>query len=418
MEQFLINGGKILNGEIFVEASKNAYLPILAASALCDGEVLFENAPGFSDIENMCKILSLLGLSAKREGETLLISGEINNTKVTHEYTQKLRASVYFMGVLLAKFRQAIISYPGGCKIGTRPVDIHISALKSLGAKIIERHGYIYCYGQNMQAGKVVFSSVSVGATENLILACCLLKGVSTLYNAAKEPEIVELARFLNSMGADIRGAGTDIIEIRGVERLHGGEFKVMPDRIIAGTHLILGALCGKRLEIVGARRKDNQMLLDILNQSACQIEEKRDRIIVSRLGKTSAIKFLETLPFPNFPTDLQAQIMVLAAVSNGTTVIRENIFENRMSHVMELVKMGADIFVRDRLAIINGVEKLYGAEVYANDLRAGAALVIAGLIAEGYTTISGVDYIDRGYFQLERTYEQVGADIKRIKLG
>ena len=417
-EVFLIRGGKTLSGEIEVEASKNAYLPILASSILCDGDVTFTNVPEFSDIDNMCDILKILNVKVSRKNNYLSLNTEsVVNTKISHELTAKLRSSIFLLGALLGKFRQAVISYPGGCKIGTRPIDIHLKAFRSLGVKIVEKHGYIYCNASNMKAGKVVFPSVSVGATESLMMCATLLEGETTLYNVAKEPEIKELEKFLNSLGADIRGAGTDTIKITGVKKLHSGEFKVFPDRIIAGTHLILGALCGKNMTISNFRREDNQFLLNILKESACDFKLKNDKIIVTAQGRYPSYKFVETLPFPYFPTDLQPQLMVLETLSKGTSVIKENLFENRFNHVMELTKMGADILVKDRLAIISGVEKLFGADVYSSDLRAGAGLVIAGLMAEGYTTIHNIHFIDRGYEKLEEKYQNLGAEIKRMNI-
>ena len=415
-EKFLINGGKILFGEIEVEASKNAYLPILAGSILCEDRVTFLNTPNFLDIENMCEILKILNVKVKRDGELLSLDlHSKKNEKISHEYTNKLRASIFLLGPLLAVFKQAVISYPGGCNIGTRPIDIHINAFKSLGVKIVERHGYIYCNAQNMKAGKVVFSSVSVGATESVMMSAVLLKGKTTLYNVAREPEIKELARFLNAMGAKIYGAGTEKIEIEGVKKLKGVEFSVCKDRIIAGTHLLLGALIGKNMRVIGAKREDNEILFDILKKSACSFKEDNSGVVISSCGRSEACKFIETLPYPNFPTDLQPMFMAFETLSQGTCVIKENLFENRFNHVMELIKMGADIFVKDRLAIIKGVEKLYGADVFASDLRAGAGLVLAGLVAEGYTTIHNIHYIDRGYERLEEKYRELGADITRL---
>ena len=415
-EKFLINGGKILSGEIEVEASKNAYLPILAGSILCEDKVTFLNTPNFLDIENMCEILKILNVKVKRDGKLLSLDlHSKKNEKISHEYTNRLRASIFLLGPLLAVFKQAVISYPGGCNIGTRPIDIHINAFKSLGVKIVERHGYIYCNAQNMKAGKVVFSSVSVGATESVMMSAVLLKGKTTLYNVAREPEIKELARFLNAMGAKIYGAGTEKIEIEGVKKLKGVEFSVCKDRIIAGTHLLLGALIGKNMRVIGAKREDNEILFDILKKSVCSFKEDNSGVVISSCGRSEACKFIETLPYPNFPTDLQPMFMAFETLSQGTCVIKENLFENRFNHVMELIKMGADIFVKDRLAIIKGVEKLYGADVFASDLRAGAGLVLAGLVAEGYTTVHNIHYIDRGYERLEEKYRELGADITRL---
>ena len=417
-EVFLIQGGNSLSGELKVEASKNAYLPILASTILCDGNIEFLNVPNFSDIENMCEILKVLNVKIKRENNFLSVNTDsVVNAKISHELTAKLRASIFLLGALLGRFRQAVISYPGGCKIGTRPIDIHLKAFRSLGVKIVEKHGYIYCNAGNMKAGKVVFPSVSVGATESLMMCAALLEGETILYNVAKEPEIKELERFLNQMGAKIRGAGTDTIRITGVKKLSGGEFSVFPDRIIAGTYLILGSLCGKNLHISNFKKEDNEFLLNILKETACDFKLKNDNIIVTAQKRNPSYKFVETLPFPSFPTDLQPQFMVMETLAKGTSVIKENLFENRFNQTMELTKMGADILVKDRLAIISGVEKLFGADVYASDLRAGAGLVIAGLMAEGYTTLHNIHFIDRGYERLEEKLKGVGADIKRVQI-
>ena len=417
-EVFLIQGGNSLSGELKVEASKNAYLPILASTILCDDNIEFLNVPDFSDIENMCEILKVLNVKIKRENNFLSVNTDsVVNAKISHELTAKLRASIFLLGALLGRFRQAVISYPGGCKIGTRPIDIHLKAFRSLGVKIVEKHGYIYCNAGNMKAGKVVFPSVSVGATESLMMCAALLEGETILYNVAKEPEIKELERFLNQMGAKIRGSGTDTIRITGVKKLTGGEFSVFPDRIIAGTYLILGSLCGKNLHISNFKKEDNEFLLNILKETACDFKLKNDNIIVTAQKRNPSYKFVETLPFPSFPTDLQPQFMVMETLAKGTSVIKENLFENRFNQTMELTKMGADILVKDRLAIISGVEKLFGADVYASDLRAGAGLVIAGLMAEGYTTLHNIHFIDRGYERLEEKLKGVGADIKRVQI-
>lgn len=417
-EVFLIQGGNSLSGELKVEASKNAYLPILASTILCVRNIEFLNVPDFSDIENMCEILKVLNVKIKRENNFLSVNTDsVVNAKISHELTAKLRASIFLLGALLGRFRQAVISYPGGCKIGTRPIDIHLKAFRSLGVKIVEKHGYIYCNAGNMKAGKVVFPSVSVGATESLMMCAALLEGETILYNVAKEPEIKELERFLNQMGAKIRGSGTDTIRITGVKKLTGGEFSVFPDRIIAGTYLILGSLCGKNLHISNFKKEDNEFLLNILKETACDFKLKNGNIIVTAQKRNPSYKFVETLPFPSFPTDLQPQFMVMETLAKGTSVIKENLFENRFNQTMELTKMGADILVKDRLAIISGVEKLFGADVYASDLRAGAGLVIAGLMAEGYTTLHNIHFIDRGYERLEEKLKGVGADIKRVQI-
>lgn len=418
-ERFLINGGASLKGSVKVDGSKNAFLPILAACVLCDGEIELENYVDLSDLVAMRDILKTLNISSCAIGDMLYInSRDAVNKKITHELTQKVRASIFVLGAVLGRFRNACIAYPGGCKIGSRPIDIHIKGFRALGAKVIERHGYIYCHGENMKAGEILLDFPSVGATESLMMCACLLNGCTTIKNCAREPEVEDLQNFLNAMGAKIYGAGTDTIVIDGVQRLHGGRYNVMYDRIVAGTYLLAAAICGGDIVVDGACCRHNQSLISFLKQSACKIECFDDRIRLKANKRPFSIEKIETMPYPFFPTDLQPQMMVLQTVSLGTCILSENLFENRFGHVMELKKMGADIIIKDRAAIIKGVEKLYGADVFASDLRAGAALVLAGMKADGYTTVHNVDYIDRGYFKIEEKYALLGADIKRIVIN
>lgn len=411
-----INGGKKLFGSVTVEGAKNAILPILAGVVLCDGEITLENCVDISDVRCMREILSTMNICTHADGATLYINTkEIKNEKITHELTQKVRASIFMLGALLARFRSANIAFPGGCKIGARPIDIHLKAFKALGVKIVEKHGYIYCNGQDLKAGTIVFEFPSVGATESLMMCACLTEGTTRLYGVAKEPEIVCLQDFLNKMGAKISGAGTDCIEIEGVNRLHGGTFEIISDRIVAGTYLLAVATCGGDVTIEKVVPKHNDALLSFLRQTACQIDILNDKIRLRADERLLSIDKIQTLPYPFFPTDLQPQMMTLQSVSEGVCTMAENIFENRFALVPELDKMGANIVVKTRTAVIYGVPKLYGADVSASDLRAGAALVIAGMKAEGYTTISNVHYIDRGYEKIEEKYLSLGADIKRI---
>lgn len=415
-DKLYINGGKPLNGKIKVEGAKNSLLPILAGSVLCNGEIELENYVEISDLLNMRDILQTLNVKTFAEGEKLFIDAKnVENVRIPHELSQKVRASIFLLGAILGRFREAVIAYPGGCKIGSRPIDIHIKGFKALGAKVIERHGYIYCHGQNMKTANLVLDFPSVGATESLMMCATLLDGVTTIKNPAKEPEIVDLQNFLNSMGARVKGAGSDCIVIEGVKSLHSTSFKVMPDRIVAGTYLLATATCGGDVLVDGAILSHNESLIAFLKQTACQIETFDDKIRLKADRRLSSIEKIETYPYPLFPTDLQAQMMVLQAVSKGTCLIKENVFENRFGQVMELNKMGADIVVKDRTAFVKGVEKLYGADVYATDLRAGACLVMAGMKAEGYTTVHNVHYIDRGYKDIEEKFNLLGADIKRI---
>ncbi len=415
--KLLINGGCTLSGEIEVDASKNAFLPILASTVLLSGECCFTNYVNLTDLECMREILGLLNIKSVLLGRELYIdTRHIENAKITHELSQKVRASIFILGALLGRFRSAIIAYPGGCNIGARPIDIHIKSFKALGVRIVEKHGYIYCFGENLHSGEVFLDFPSVGATESLMMCGVLLKGVTTIKNAAKEPEIVDLANFLNSCGAHVRGAGTDKIEIIGVESLHGATYTVMPDRIVAGTYLLAVATCGGDVLVKNALAKHNESLLSFL-KSACNLDVFSDRIRVKANKRALSIEKIKTLPYPAFPTDLQPQMMVLQSVSQGVCVLQENVFENRFGTAFELKKMGADISINSNLACIVGVEKLFGADVCACDLRCGAALVIAGMKAEGYTSLSGVELIDRGYEKIEEKFAVLGADIKRTEI-
>lgn len=411
-----IFGGKKLSGSVTVEGAKNAILPILAGVLLCDGEITLENCVDISDVRCMREILKTMNISSQSDGATLYIdTRQIQNEKITHELSQKVRASIFMLGALLGRFRKASIAFPGGCKIGARPIDIHLKAFRTLGVKTIEKHGYIYCNGENLKAGNVVFEFPSVGATESLMMCATLTKGTTKLYGVAKEPEVVCLQNFLNKMGAKISGAGTDCIVIEGVKSLHGGSFEVISDRIVAGTYLLAVATCGGDVTIERVSPSHNEALLSFLRQTACNIDVFNDKIRLRVDKRLVSIDKIQTLPYPFFPTDLQPQMMVLQSVSDGVCTMTENIFENRFALVSELFKMGANIVVSDRTAVISGVQTLYGADVSASDLRAGAALVLAGMKAEGYTTISNVHYIDRGYEKIEEKYLSLGADIKRI---
>lgn len=415
-EKLLINGGSTLCGEVKVEGAKNALLPLLAATVLSEDEYQISNYVDLEDLKNMREILSLLGVETKSSSNEIFINSKhINNTKITHELTQKLRASIFILGALLGKFKKAEIAYPGGCQIGSRPIDIHIKGFKALGAKVVEKHGYIYCNGENLKAGEVLLDFPSVGATESLMMCACLLDGETILKNVAKEPEIVDLQNFLVAMGANINGAGSDCIKIVGVKKMHGCAYKAIPDRIVAGTYILATAVCGGNVLVDGAIFEHNQSLVSFLKQTACQIETYNDKIRVKANKRLSSIENIETKPFPFFPTDLQSQMLVLQSVSSGVSIIQENMFENRYGIVPELKKMGADIVLRGKTALVKGVDTLFGADVCASDLRAGAGLVIAGMKAEGYTTISNVGLIARGYKNIEERYNSLGADIKRI---
>lgn len=419
MQRFFINGGNKLYGSVTVDTAKNAILPILAATILVDGKTTLLNATPYSDVLVMSEILSSLGAETHYEGKNLVIdSTSILSGEILLEQASKLRASIFALGPLLARVKKVKVAYPGGCAIGLRPIDISIYVLKTLGAKIVEKNGYIYGDGTNMHGAELTLSFASVGATENAIMAATTIKGRTIIHNAAKEPEIVDLADFLNGCGAKISGAGTSEITIDGVEHLCADiTYQPISDRIVAGTYMIACAICGGEIMLQNARAEHNKALISKLSQSACQFDIKNDKIVVSSTGQPKGLGHIETAVYPGLPTDLQPQLMTLASVSEGASIIVENLFESRFKHAAELIRMGADIKVKGQLAMINGKNKLYGAEVKAQDLRGGAALVLAGLKAEGYTSVAGVEYIDRGYYKFEEKLCALGADITREEI-
>ena len=416
MDSFYIKGGTPLNGCVSVPSAKNALLPILACSIMCNGTIQINKCSKFSDVENMIKILESLGASVGFQDETLIINSAVaDKFCVLDEYTKKVRSSIFMLGPLLARFKFAKVAYPGGCNIGTRPIDLHIKGLEALNVKIVERHGYIYCHGENMKAAEVHLDFPSVGATENIIMASVFLNGTTKIYNAAKEPEIEDLQNFINAMGGCVRGAGTSTIEVEGVKKLNSVCYTPISDRIIAGTYLIACACAGGKVEINNTFCGFNTALIAKLKQSGCNIKIKSDNIIIEVGLRPKSISKIETMPYPGFPTDLQSQMLTLQTLSRGTSVIVENLFETRFKIYTELKKMGANIIVKDRMAFVSGVENLYGASVTAPDLRSGAGLVIAGVCAQGYTTINDVYHIDRGYLNIENDFNALGANIERI---
>lgn len=413
--QFLIYGGKSLSGEVTVQSCKNSVLPILAGCVLYDN-ILIKNVPNIVDVENMLKILTSLGVRFEYCNNDLLVdSSGINNFTINQELCKNLRSSIFLLGPLLARFKKATISYPGGCDIGLRPIDLHLLGLESLGVVIDKRHSMIYCDGKNMHSGTVQLDFPSVGATENLMMSAVFLKGCTQIINAAKEPEIVDLQNFLNSLGCNISGAGSSVVTICGVDKLRYTEYMPIGDRIVAGTLMLATAICGGKVRLKNTNFKNNENLIAKLVSIGCQIDIERDIINISSRGRLPSIDLIDTQVYPGFPTDLQAQMMSLQAVSNGVSVICENVFENRFKHAKELIKMGANIILRDRVAVVHGVDELTGAPVDACDLRGGAGLVLAGLRAKGYTTVNNIHHIDRGYEQLENMLTGLGADIKRV---
>lgn len=416
METFLIKGGTALNGVVKIPTAKNALLPILACSIMCDGVVVINDCSRYTDVNYMVKILTELGAKCSFENNCLIIDSSCaDKFFISEEYTKKVRSSIFMLGPLIARFKHAKVAYPGGCNIGTRPIDLHIKGLQSLNVKIEEKHGYIFCDATNILSGEVHLDFPSVGATENIIMASVFSKGTTTIYNAAKEPEIEDLQNFINAMGGKVCGAGTSTITIEGVKNLHGITYTPISDRIITGTYLIACAAASGKVCLTNTNPNHNTALISKLKQSGCKMQIKNDKITLEATHRLKSISKIETLPYPGFPTDLQSQILTLQTISKGTSVIIENLFETRFKIYTELTKMGADIIIKDRMALINGVKALYGANVTAPDLRSGAGLIIAGICAEGYTIINDIYHIDRGYLKIENDLNLLGADIKRL---
>ena len=413
---FKVNGGRRLCGSIKIESAKNSVLPIMAGAVLSDEEIIIERCPKIVDVAEMSKILSLVGKTIDFSGEDLIIKSDVNYNGGEITFSQALasnvRTSVLMLGALSAKTKRAKLPYPGGCDFGVRPIDIHINALNALGANVCEKDGFIIC-DSPVKGGRVVLPFPSVGATENVILASAVSEGECTIINAAKEPEIIDLATFLNGLGAKIYGAGTSIVRVEGVKKLHGGKFCPSSDRIEAGTYLIAAAITGGEIEISNVNPENISSLLCKLCDNTCKCVIKND-IIYLNSGKRKKSFDITTGPFPFFPTDLQAQISALAAVSTGVSHITDAVFKNRFAHVPELDKMGAKAKLCGNVATFEGVPVLHGAEVFAHDLRCGAALVLAGLNAEGTTVVHDVKYIERGYYAMDKKLAALGADIVR----
>ena len=418
MDKYIIDGGEKLYGKVEVQRAKNTVLPLLAASVLTDEQVKIRGVPTITDVENMLRILSEVGCKIRRQKDCAVID---SSNAVSHEIpqrlTKELRSSVFMLGSVLTRFRRAKISYPGGCDIGLRPIDLHLSGLKRLGVEIVEEGGYIDCRADKLVGAEILLDFPSVGATENIILAAVKAEGVTVIRNAAKEPEIIDLQNFLNAMGARVRGAGGGTVVIEGVKKLHGVEYTPIGDRIEAGTFLIATACCGGEIETSGVSAENIAALLHKLRENGCKIHTKNDKIILRSDKRLRAVDLVETMPFPGFPTDLQAQYSTLCCTARGTTLVVENLFETRYKYVGELKRMGADVTVRGRTAVIRGVEKLHGARVTAGDLRGGAALVVAALGAEGQSDVVDLSHIDRGYADFEYKLKKLGGKIRRVKI-
>lgn len=414
MSTYIINGGKKLDGEVCVSGSKNASLPILAASILNNGITKLYNVPNIHDTKVMIEILKYLGCKIKKNHDKIVIDArKIEKYEIPEEMMRKMRSSVIIAGALLGRFKKATFSYPGGCDIGARPIDLHLKAFENLGINITEDTGYIRCKCDTIEAGKIHFDFPSVGATENAILASVLANGTTTILNAAMEPEIVDLQNFLNKLGAKISGAGTNEIVIKGVSNLKDAGYKVMPDRIEAGTLLCAGAITGGSVLLKGVIPEHITPVLEKLEETGCKLEIKKQEILLQAPKKLKAVD-IKTMPYPGFPTDMQAIFASMLTIAKGTSIIIENIFENRYKYSSELVRMGAKVTIEGRTAVIKGVRKLNAANVEATDLRGGAALLIAGLVAKGKTRVDNIEYILRGYENLDTKLNKLGAKITK----
>lgn len=417
MHKLLITGGRKLSGEVKVQGSKNSTLPILAATLLCEDESVLYNCPDLTDVDASIRILRYLGCTVTRSDNTLIVDTKnIDRCDIPHDLMLQMRSSIIFLGVLVARCRKARLTLPGGCELGPRPIDLHLSALKKMGIEIIEEHGELECVVRDeIVPCEIMLAFPSVGATENIMLTAVKANGTTIITNAAKEPEIVDLADFLNSCGARISGAGESTIVIDGVEKLHGCSHSIIADRIVAATLMSAIAITSSSATLDGVILSHLSAVLPVFEQAGCKLTYKEGKLKVDAPYRLRCPQFIRTMPYPGFPTDAQAPIMAMCSKMSGTTAFVENIFESRYKHVSELVRLGADIKVEGRVAIVNGVRELSGANVRASDLRGAAALVVAGLGANGKTELSGVKYLERGYDDFEVVLQSLGADIKKI---
>ena len=416
MEQFIMKGGNPLVGEVTIGGAKNAALGILAASIMTDEDVLIENLPDVRDINVLLEAIQEIGASVDRiDRHTVKINAsDIHEVSVDDEYIRRIRASYYFIGALLGKYKSAQVPLPGGCNIGSRPIDLHIKGFRALGAKVEIERGAVLAHAIDLVGSHIYLDKVSVGATINIMMAASLAPGRTIIENAAREPHVVDVANFLNSMGANIKGAGTDVIRIKGVEKLHRTEYSIIPDQIEAGTFMFAAAATGGDVTVKNVIPKHLEATTAKLEEIGCEVQEFDDAVRVRAVGRLHRTH-VKTLPYPGYPTDMQPQIAVTLALAEGTSIVTESIFENRFKYADELSRMGACIKVEGNSAIIDGVNKLTGARVSAPDLRAGAALVIAGLAAEGITIVDDIVYIQRGYENFEEKLRSLGAEIERV---
>ena len=418
MEKLVITGGRRLNGEVFISGAKNAAVAIIPAAIMADGVCVIENLPGIEDVASLRSTLNKMGAVCEYiDKHTLKVdsTGDITNCAAFEE-VKKIRASYYLLGALLGRYKKAEVALPGGCNFGTRPIDLHLKGFRLLGADVEVTNGIVKVKAERLHGAQIYMDQVSVGATINIMLAASMAEGTTIIENCAKEPHVVDTANFLNMMGANIKGAGTDIIRIKGVEKLHGSEYTIIPDQIEAGTYMIAAAIAGGDVTVRNIIPKHMDSLTAKLAEMGAAIEKQDDSIRVMANGRLHCAN-IKTMSYPGFPTDLQPQMTALLSVCDGISVVTENVWDNRYQYVAELKQLGAKITVESRVAMIEGVQKLTGARVAATDLRAGAAMVIAGLSAEGTTEIDNIRYIDRGYEDIENKLSALGADIKRVEI-
>ncbi len=414
MDKLLVEGGTPLHGEVRISGAKNCALPLMAATLIATGKHRFGNVPRLRDIMTMRTLLAHMGAVSDHDGALEVDTSDIHTLTAPYELVKTMRASVLVLGPMLARYRRARVSLPGGCAIGARPINLHLKALEQMGVDIELEHGYVVGEARRLKGAAIRFEQVTVTGTENIMMAACLADGVTVLENAAREPEVICLANYLVCMGAQIEGAGTDTITITGVRELRPCSCEVIPDRIEAGTYLAAAAITGGSLKLTGCSREHVQSVVQKLLDAGVSIESGSDFLEVRANGRVRSVD-IETQPYPGFPTDMQAQFMALMTIGDGVSVIKEHIFENRFMHVLELERMGADIQLDGRTAIVRGVKKLSGAPVMATDLRASASLVLGALAAEGTTEINRIYHLDRGYEAIERKLSAVGARIERV---
>ena len=416
-QKFVIKGGTPLNGELKIQGAKNSVLPIIAASVMCGGETVIENCPKISDTYASSRILTHLGLQCIIEKNVMTVRNNGNKTvEIPDDLMREMRSSIIYMGALLGACGECRMPFPGGCELGPRPIDMHIAAMKKLGAKVVDEYGIIKCTAERgLHGARINLNYPSVGTTENIMLAAVTAKGQTVISNAAREPEIIDLADFLNRCGGRIKGAGNSTIVIDGVQKLRGCTYSVIADRIAAATYISAAASTGGEISLTGIDSSICDSFLPVFEQMGCKIYVYSDRLYINASGKLKGVNKITTMPHPGFPTDAQAVIMAALCKAYGSSIFEENIFESRYRHVDALVKMGADIKVIGKAAVVNGVEKLYGAKVSATDLRGGAAMAVAGLGAEGVTEVAEIHHIDRGYEDMEKAFSSLGGKIQRV---